>query len=90
MGKLSDICYIFKTIAKIDHRIPFGFATAMGLGAAALTSSPSYPTFPNPLTDAQNGAGLSSPATAIALLGKGYFPTSILSPTSANTAPPPP
>jgi Na+/proline symporter len=43
----------------------------MGLGCAALTSSPSFPTYPDPLSAAQNGAGLSSPATAIALLGKG-------------------
>ncbi|KAL9112825.1 MAG: hypothetical protein Q9227_002902 [Pyrenula ochraceoflavens] len=53
------------------YGIPFGFATAMGLGCAALTGSKSFPTYPNPLSDAQNGAGLSSPATAIALLGKG-------------------
>jgi urea-proton symporter len=53
------------------YGIPFGFATAMGLGCAALTSSPSFPTHPDPLSAAQNGAGLSSPATAIALLGKG-------------------
>ena len=43
----------------------------MGLGCAALTPSPSFPTYPLPLSVAQNGAGLSSPATAIALLGKG-------------------
>jgi hypothetical protein len=43
----------------------------MGLGCAALTFSPSFPTYPDPLSAAQNGAGLSSPATAIALLGKG-------------------
>jgi Na+/proline symporter len=61
--------YIFGGIAW--YGIPFGFATAMGLGCAALTSSPKFPTFPNPLSAAQNGAGLSSPATAIALLGKG-------------------
>lgn len=53
------------------YGIPFGFATAMGLGCAALTSSPKFPTYPNPLSAAQNGAGLSSPATAIALLGQG-------------------
>jgi Na+/proline symporter len=53
------------------YGIPFGFATAMGLGCAALTSSSSFPTYPDPLSTAQNGAGLSSPATAIALLGKG-------------------
>ena len=61
--------YIFGGMAW--YGIPFGFATAMGLGCAALTSSSSFPTFPNPLSEAQNGAGLSSPATAIALLGKG-------------------
>lgn len=43
----------------------------MGLGCAALTNTKSFPTYPSPLTEAQNGAGLSSPATAIALLGKG-------------------
>ena len=53
------------------YGIPFSFATIMGLGCAALTSSPDFPTYPSPLTAAQNGAGLSSPATAIALLGKG-------------------
>ncbi|KUI54468.1 Urea active transporter [Cytospora mali] len=53
------------------YGIPFGFATAMGLGCAALTSSPSFPTYPNPLSAAQNGSGLSAPATAIALLGTG-------------------
>jgi hypothetical protein len=41
------------------------------IGCAALTFSPSFPTYPDPLSAAQNGAGLSSPATAIALLGKG-------------------
>ncbi|CAN8101909.1 unnamed protein product [Discula destructiva] len=53
------------------YGIPFGFATIAGLGCAALTASPSFPTFPNPLSAAQNGSGLSAPAMAIALLGKG-------------------
>ncbi|KAF2086670.1 Na+/solute symporter [Saccharata proteae CBS 121410] len=53
------------------YGIPFGFATAMGLGCAALTNTPSFPLYPNTLTSAQNSAGLSSPAAAIALLGKG-------------------
>ncbi|KND86619.1 Urea active transporter [Tolypocladium ophioglossoides CBS 100239] len=53
------------------YGIPFGFATAMGLGCVALTSNPAFPTYPEPLSAAQNGAGLSAPATAIALLGKG-------------------
>ncbi|KAK3050734.1 urea permease [Extremus antarcticus] len=53
------------------YGIPFGFATAMGLGCAALTTNPRFPTYPNPLSAAENGAGLSSPATAITLLGQG-------------------
>lgn len=61
--------YIFGGMAW--YGIPFGFATAMGLGCAALTGSTKFPTYPDPLSAAQNGAGLSSPATAIALLGKG-------------------
>lgn len=61
--------YLFGGIAW--YGIPFGFATAMGLGCAALTSSPSFPTYPDPLTAAQNGSGLSAPAAAIALLGSG-------------------
>lgn len=43
----------------------------MGLACAALTSSPSFPTYPNALTDAQVGSGLVAPAAAITLLGKG-------------------
>ena len=43
----------------------------MGLGCAALTGNPRFPTFPNPLSAEQNAAGLSSPATAITLLGQG-------------------
>ncbi|PYH29016.1 sodium:solute symporter family protein [Aspergillus neoniger CBS 115656] len=53
------------------YGIPFGFATAMGLGCAALTSNPAFPTYPNPLSASQVDAGLSAPATAITLLGKG-------------------
>lgn len=48
-----------------------GFATAMGLGCAALTGSTAFPTYPSPLSAAQSGAGLSAPASSIALLGKG-------------------
>ena len=39
-------------------RHPFAFLTAMGLGAAALTRLPSFPTYPEPLSPAQSGAGL--------------------------------
>ncbi|KAF2667160.1 urea transporter [Microthyrium microscopicum] len=52
------------------YGIPYGFATAMGLGCVALTSSPNFPTYPNPLNAAQVGGGFSAPATAIALMGK--------------------
>lgn len=61
--------YIFGGMAW--YGIPFGFATAMGLGCAAATQTPYFPLYPNALSAAQNGAGLSSPATAITLLGKG-------------------
>lgn len=50
------------------YGIPSGFATAMGLGCAALTSNPSFPTYPNPLTPEQVSAGLTSPTTAITLM----------------------
>ncbi|KAI0475764.1 solute symporter family transporter [Xylariaceae sp. FL0804] len=53
------------------YGIPFSFGTAMGLGCAALTGSRAFPTYPDPLTAAQNGAGLSAPAAAVALLGRG-------------------
>ncbi|PSS05239.1 solute symporter family transporter [Coniella lustricola] len=65
----SAKAYLFGGMAW--YGIPFGFATAMGLGCAALTASSSFPTYPSPLSTAQNGSGLSSPATAIALLGRG-------------------
>jgi len=43
----------------------------MGLGCAAFTNVSVFPTYPQPLSASQNGAGLSAPAAAIALLGKG-------------------
>ncbi|CAK7214354.1 urea permease [Sporothrix curviconia] len=52
------------------YGIPYGFATAMGLGCVAMTGSPSFPTYPNPLNSVQVGGGFSAPATAIALMGK--------------------
>lgn len=51
--------------------IPFGFATTLGLSAVALTDSPSFPTFPNGMTQSQITAGLSAPFAATALLGTG-------------------
>ncbi|KAK8008171.1 hypothetical protein PG991_010722 [Apiospora marii] len=61
--------YLFGGVAW--YGIPFAFGTAMGLGCVALTGTGSFPTFPDPLTAAQNGAGLSAPASAVALLGRG-------------------
>lgn len=43
----------------------------MGLGCVALTGDPRFPTYPTPLSTEQVSAGLSAPATAVALLGKG-------------------
>lgn len=51
--------------------IPFGFATTLGLAAVALTDSPSFPTYPNSMSQSQVTAGLSSSFAATALLGKG-------------------
>ncbi|ORY55612.1 solute symporter family transporter [Pseudomassariella vexata] len=61
--------YLFGGIAW--YGIPFSFGTAMGLGCVALTGNLVFPTYPNPLSAAQNGAGLSAPASAVALLGMG-------------------
>ncbi|KAH8661977.1 urea transporter [Xylariales sp. PMI_506] len=61
--------YLFGGIAW--YGIPFSFGTAMGLGCVALSLTSSFPTFPDALTAAQTSAGLSAPANAIALLGRG-------------------
>ena len=53
------------------YAIPFGFATTLGLAAVALTDSPTFPTYPNSMTQAQISAGLSAPFAATALLGTG-------------------
>lgn len=51
--------------------IPWLTATTMGLACLALESSPSFPTYPNRLSDAQVSAGLVLPSAAVALMGKG-------------------
>ena len=51
--------------------IPFGFATTLGLAAVALTDSPTFPSYPNGMTQSQITAGLSAPFAATALLGTG-------------------
>ena len=50
--------------------VPFSFGTIMGLSARALQNYPTFPTYPEPLSVAQQGAGLVAPAAAVALLGK--------------------
>ncbi|THH05204.1 hypothetical protein EW145_g4967 [Phellinidium pouzarii] len=50
--------------------VPFTFGTTMGLTARALESNPAFPTYPLPLSAAQQGAGLVAPAAAVAILGK--------------------
>lgn len=41
----------------------------MGLSARALENTPAWPTYPNPLTGTQIGAGLAGPFAATAILG---------------------
>ena len=50
--------------------VPYTFGTVMGLSARALQTNPAFPTYPEPLSAAQQGAGLVAPAAAVALLGK--------------------
>lgn len=50
--------------------VPFAFGTTMGLSARALQSNPVFPTYPEPLSVAQQDAGLVAPAAAVALLGR--------------------
>ena len=51
--------------------IPWLCATTMGLSALALEGNPSFPTYPNRMSDADITAGLVLPNAAVALLGKG-------------------
>jgi SSS family transporter len=51
--------------------VPFLVATTMGLSAVALESSPSFPIYPDRLSEADVSAGLTIPAAAMALLGSG-------------------
>lgn len=51
--------------------IPWLTATTMGLACLALENSPSFPTYPHRLTDAQVSSGLVLPSAAVALMGKG-------------------
>ncbi|GBE78963.1 Probable urea active transporter [Sparassis crispa] len=51
--------------------VPWAFASCLGLAARALLSDPKFPTYPNPLSAAQTGAGLTAPAAAAVVRGKG-------------------
>lgn len=50
--------------------LPFCLATTMGLAAAALETSPSFPTYPDLMTSAEINAGLVLPYAAKAIMGK--------------------
>jgi urea-proton symporter len=58
--------------------IPWLTATTMGLAALALESSPSFPTYPDRMPDADVSAGLVLPYAAVALLGKGGAAATLL------------
>ncbi|KAK7445697.1 hypothetical protein VKT23_014693 [Stygiomarasmius scandens] len=51
--------------------VPFAFASCLGLAARALENNPAFPTYPNPLSEAQISAGLAAPAAATVIMGKG-------------------
>jgi SSS family transporter len=51
--------------------IPWLCATTMGLAGLALEGTPSFPTFPERMSDADVSAGLVLPFAAVALLGSG-------------------
>ncbi|KAJ4290389.1 hypothetical protein N0V90_010605 [Kalmusia sp. IMI 367209] len=49
--------------------VPWGLGTVFGMTARALHNTPIWPTYPNPLTQAQVNAGLVMPYTVKALIG---------------------
>ena len=70
--------------------IPWLTATTMGLACLALESSPSFPTYPNRMPDADVTAGLVLPNAAVAMLGQGGAAATLLlvfmAVTSASSA----
>jgi len=70
--------------------IPWLCATTMGLACLALETQPSFPTYPNRMTEAQVTAGLVLPNAAVALMGKGGAACTLLlifmAVTSASSA----
>jgi hypothetical protein len=71
-------------------RVPRLAATTMGLACLALEGSPSFPTYPERMLDADVSAGLVLPNAAVALLGKGGAACTLLlifmAVTSASSA----
>ncbi|WWC64302.1 uncharacterized protein I303_106912 [Kwoniella dejecticola CBS 10117] len=70
--------------------VAFGIGSSMGLAARALESNPAFPTYPNPLSLAEIGAGLAGPYASIAILGKAgpamYTIIAFMATTSALSA----
>ncbi|KAL7269869.1 urea active transporter [Rhizina undulata] len=70
--------------------IPWLAATTMGLACLATEGYPSFPTFPNRMSDADVSAGLVLPNAAVALMGKGGAACTLLlifmAVTSASSA----
>jgi hypothetical protein len=71
----STLRFVYKA-SYLNHPLPAdtssltGLATCLGLTAVALTTNPSFPGYPSPLTAGEVSAGLPGPAAAAALLGK--------------------
>lgn len=61
--------YIFGALAWFA--IPWACATALGLAARVLENTPSWPSYPAPMTEFEISQGLVLPQVAAALLGKG-------------------
>ncbi|WVN91191.1 uncharacterized protein L203_106448 [Cryptococcus depauperatus CBS 7841] len=70
--------------------IAFGIGSSMGLAARALESNPAFPTYPNPMSLAEIGAGLAGPYASKVILGKAgpamYTIIAFMATTSAFSA----
>ncbi|OCF44415.1 hypothetical protein I317_01675 [Kwoniella heveanensis CBS 569] len=68
----------------------FAIGSSMGLAARALESNPAFPTYPNPLSLAEIGAGLAGPYASKVILGKAgpamYTIIAFMATTSALSA----
>ncbi|WRT68788.1 uncharacterized protein IL334_005768 [Kwoniella shivajii] len=70
--------------------VAFGIGSSMGLAARALESNPAFPTYPDPLSLAEVGAGLAGPFASMTVLGKAgpamYTIIAFMATTSALSA----